>query len=248
MKLTFNLSLIAFFAVAITFSGCTKTSLSAVSTGQVSNEVNSGRSTLILQPGLDNGSDAFVFMSTGDSSAANTNYNDIPELPMVAWTNNNYPVTLRSYIKFDSLSTIPLNVKIISAHLFLYGLDKKTSNTTPQGNSIYSGSPYNKKYPVNSCLIERARENWSEDSITWNNQPGGFDDVADTIPSSTSQWDYNVKVDVTNLVTKIVKSQKNYGFLIKLNIEERYRSMLFASSEASDTTKRPKLVVIYKLQ
>ncbi len=39
--------------------------------------------------------------------------------------------------------------------------------------------------------------------------------------------------------------QSNYGFLWILNPEQKYRSVFAASSDYSDPTKRPKLVVTY---
>ncbi len=79
------------------------------------------------------------------------------------------------------------------------------------------------------------------------NQPPTTELDEALIPASTKQWNYNVTVDVTQMVKRMVANpSKNYGFKMRLVTEDTYRSMVFASSEYSDSTKRPKLTVRYK--
>lgn len=202
--------------------------------------------TLELQPGED-GQDTYVTQLNGDSSEAhsNANFNYVHELASIAWTINNLPVTQRSFIKFTRLSSLPANAKIVAAGLLLSGINKSLNH--PQGNSVYPGSPYLPQFPDNSCYVQGVKEDWDQTTITWNNQPASFTQDEAIIPSSTSQWKYDVSVDVTRLVRRMVAQQKNYGFRIVQASEVVYRSQQFAVSEDTAPTKRPKLLIRYRL-
>ena len=204
--------------------------------------------TLSLQPGPQDGQDCYVNFLAGNSAYASSNFNYDPELSISAWTVNGAQLKQRGYIKFTGLNALPAGAHVLSAELYLYGLNPNTSLSAPQGNSIYPGSPYNSS-PNNGLYISLVTGgDWSEDSLTWNNKPvfypTNFDGI---IPSSTSQWNYNAIANVTDLTKAIVKSKRNYGFCIHLQDEEIYRCMLFASSEASNAAMRPKLVVKYAM-
>jgi hypothetical protein len=198
---------------------------------------------LTLRPGHEDGHDAYVQTLKSNPAVANSNFNDVPELVAAQWTDLGSPMTVRFFIKFSGLSQIPSTANIKSAELHLYG--ESSSNVIIQGNSIYPGSPYS-IYPDNSCLVERVTKDWNEDTITWKNQPPVTDRNEDTIPSSTKQWNYNAKIDVTKYVQTMVSNpDKNFGFRVSLKTEEQYRSMEFGSCEA-DSVNRPELIVRYK--
>lgn len=231
-----------FIAVSITFSSCKKC------------ECNTTKETITLniQPDGDEGQDALVAVRVGDGGAnANGNHSYVAELNMLQWTYNANgwsEGTNRSYIKFNALSQIPASSEILSAKLSLYGLSQSEtakSPAAPEGNSTYSGSPYNGS---NSSWIKRViGGSWSESTITWNNKPATTDNNQVAIPASTTRYDNNVlDLDVTALVKDIVSSQQNYGFCLQLQTEQIYRSLLFAASEFPVASKRPKLVVQYR--
>ncbi len=204
-----------------------------------------GVTRLILQPGPSDGQDAYISILENISGSGNGNTGQVPEISMTKWTINGTPVSVRSYLKFTGLSVIPSTAKIVSAELSLYGLPG-SSISHPQGNSIYPGSPTS-SYPNNSCIISRVtKHNWDESTITWNNQPNSTIFGEAIIRQSTKQWNYNVTVDVTTMVKRMVEDSQNFGFSIRLANEAIYRSLLFGSCEASEVNKRPKLVVRYK--
>jgi len=252
MKKVFTtLTVLCFLLVFSFFYSCSKESVSnknVLNTSASNNiSVSSDTTTLITQPGPDDGDDAYVFAEQDFHQAAEGNDNAIPELMIAAWTAQGRPLVGRSYVKFNALNNIPATAHIVSAELSLYGLDPNTSISTPQGCSIYPGSPYN-KYKENACVILRVIDNdWSEATITWLNKPPYTRDEPGFIPKSTSQWNYNITSDVTNMVQQMVTEQKNYGFCIRLRDEEIYRCMVFASSESTDAGKRPMLIVKYTL-
>lgn len=126
--------------------------------------------------------------------------------------------------------------------MILYGLPSSPIHL-PQGDSYYPGSG---NHSYNSVLVKRVTTPWDENSVTWNTQPNTTVINESLIPPSTSQWNYNASVDVTNIVETMVKNSSNNGFLLKLTSEEVYRSMGFCSSEYSDASKHPKLIVVYK--
>jgi hypothetical protein len=248
--------------ILFAFAGCTKQASNTTSSADRLNTGNKadlttpgstfsvadngdGTFTATLQPDSSNGEDVHVYKREGSPDIANTNFNDVPELDITAWTVNGAPATLRVFLRFADLSKIPSTAKILSATLYLYGVSN--SLVSPQGNSNYPGSPYN-QYGSNRCIIESVTGPWEQSTLTWNTQPRVADTTNISIPHSTTQWNYNVVLnDVKAIAAKGIKyPDKNYGVRISMATETYYRNMVFSSSEASDPSLRPKLVVVYK--
>jgi hypothetical protein len=203
--------------------------------------------TLTMQPDGQLGQDSNVFTRIGNEDAQFGNYANSPELGYSQWT---YAAegfgqgTARVFIKFDEVATIPSDAVIVSAKLSLYGV---ATSLNSQGNSHYPGSNYLNVSPNNLGWVKRVIGDWQESTINWSNQPSITDEDQVEIPSSTLQWNYNVTdLDVTKLVDAMVKAKKNYGFNLRLQDESIYKSVFFSSSDVTDATKRPKLVVVYK--
>ena len=203
-----------------------------------------GTYKLVLQPG-EEGQDALVQWKADDPRNANSNAGSSNEIDGFAWTVFGQKVVGRSLIKFTGLSQVPSTAKVIGAKLFLYG--RNTSGPLPQGNSSYPGSPYT-FYGDNSLVIQGVKTPWDESTVTWNTQPKATDKREYVTAPSTSQWNSNTFVEVTELVKPMVADNAvNNGFMLRLAVEGIYRSIIFASSEEENANKRPKLVVIYKL-
>ncbi len=231
---------LTFFAFICIFFSCKKESATASFNGSsVTTETDSktldGATRLVSQPGPSDGQDDQIDFITGNSGSYNNNWSERNEFAAYAWTSGGNFAGARSLIKFEALSLIPATAKILSAELSFYGVPN--SFFTPQGN-----------YGDNSCNLQRVvGNNWNESTATYNNQPPTTELDEALIPASTKQWNYNVTVDVTQMVKRMVANpSKNYGFKMRLVTEDTYRSMVFASSEYSDSTKRPKLTVRYK--
>jgi hypothetical protein len=209
--------------------------------------------TVTIQPGPTDGEDArLTAVQNCDASspiinAGNNNAPSYPDMPIVAWTNNaNGCATMqhRAFIRFTELNNIPKNATIISAKLTLYGAS--SSESMPEGNSYYPGSPYNSS-GTNECWLKQVTGSWSEGLITWNNQPTVTETNRAAIPASTSKWNFDApNIDVTEMVKDMVNNDKNYGFCIMLQNETYYRAVAFASSDNTNAAKRPKLVVVYQ--
>lgn len=206
--------------------------------------------TLNLQPGPNDGQNRMVaYRETDNGYYASNVHIGNPDFVALRWTYHSEGAgegTSRSYLKFTGLSVIPQDAVIKSAKLSLYG--KNSGVAAPLGNSYYPGSPYASS-GENKAWLKRVIGNWDHASITWNNKPGTTDVNQVEIPASTAQWNYDVTdIDVTNLVKDMVSNNQNFGFCMQLQVEQIYRSLLFASSEHGDATKRPKLVVVYEVE
>lgn len=209
---------------------------------------------LTLQPSAAEADVAYIFATqscttgTPYATAGNTLQPQVEDMPVGAWTfDNNGCATgqIRSLLKFPGLNVIPQNATIISAKLSLYGVS--SSGTFTVGNSYYPGSGYN-PFGTNELWIKRVTGNWAESSVTWNTQPSVTETNRVAIPTSTSQWGYNVTdIDVTEMVKSMVNtSNANYGFCFMLQNETHYRSMTFGSPNNTTAAKRPKLIIEYR--
>jgi hypothetical protein len=199
--------------------------------------------TLTVKPGPDDGQDCLV---SSLPIYAGVNLSGNPDITASQWTYNAQgygEATTRAYIEFVALDGLPGNAAVKSAKLYFTGLS--TGASQPTGNSDYPGSPYGS--PGNSCWLKRVMGNWSQDSITWNTMPPTTDAHEVSVAASTSQWNYNTVVDVTTLVQDIVTSGQNYGFCLQLQTEQIYRGLNFAGSRNADSTRWPKLEVIYSI-
>ena len=187
--------------------------------------------TLTLQPA--NNPNDFVL---GLVAGANQSSNSWIDIPVSSWTTGGQPVTLRSLLKFD-LSTIPQSATIVSANLYLYSYPAPI----PDGNFTDANFGSN-----NTLLIQRVTTNWSPATTTWANQPAGTTTNQIIVPHTASSM-LDLNVDVTGLVTTMVNTNANYGFLMQLQNEVTYTSRIFVSSHNTvHTTKYPKLVVVYR--
>ena len=204
---------------------------------------------LTLQPGPEEGQDAFIFLRNGDPNVTgNSTAGNEPSLIYMRWTWNSAGLgegSMRSFLKFVGLSIIPSNSEIVSAKLSLYG--PSSDPHAPHGNSHYPGSPYLSYASENMGWVERVTANWDELTLTWYNKPGTTSTNRVAIPSSTSLWNYNATdLDVTEMVKTMVSGSSNFGFCLSLQNEAIYRSVIFASSDSPNPALRPKLVVTYK--
>jgi len=101
----------------------------------------------------------------------------------------------------------------------------------------------------NLSIIEQITSDWEEQTVTWNTQPTTTNVNRITIPESTLQWNWNFTDNSADLITMIqdmVSNQAmNYGFMIKLDTEDYYRAVSFASSDYTDSLLWPELTVTY---
>ena len=199
--------------------------------------------TLQLQPGPECGKDAIIwylrspsnrFGNVAEKNIPNTNYLCIAE-----WTWEFNPG--RRWVLLDFLSEVelPNDLEIVSARLSLY------SPNEPTPDDFHSSYAVRRKHPIG--VVQRVLEPWNEKTVTWNNRPAAsrVDQVVLPIPTDVRQ-DF-VNIDVTALVRTMVASPgQNNGFLIRMQNEDYYRKLIFASSDYNDPALRPKLEIDYR--
>jgi hypothetical protein len=188
------------------------------------------QTTLTLQPGPEDGKDAHL-----SSLSPNTNAGDRDENTAMAWTNQGVPFILRAAIEFD-LTSIPQGSVIVSALLSLYNNPDASANNGE--HSSLSGP--------NTCWLSRITEEWDEHTVTWNNQPATTPLHQVVLHKEISPHHDYENINVTQLVQDMVDDpETGHGFLFRLITEQLYRCMVFASSDYTDSTAHPKLVITY---
>lgn len=224
-------------------------SLACLLAGQAfSQVVTTTTRTIITQPGPNCGHDAYVFMLDGNCipdfstvTPANINYGNEDAIPYLDWTfyaNGCNSGTMRSFIRFTDVSTIPAGATIVSAQLELFGFP---TGTLYRDNSYYPGSPH----PTNPGWVKRVTSTWSESTVTWNTQPTTTTTNQLAIPASATQYNWNQALNVTTLIQDMVNSGQNFGFMLQLQTEAHYRGVHFASSDHATPALRPRLTVTY---
>lgn len=217
---------ILIMAMAISIFGCKKKEYPVCECPN--NNTGGTPTTLTLQPDGSTGVDAFL--AQGDP---NGNYGNHPEYAAIAWTCGGSQCLARNVIQFD-LSSIPSNATITSAKLSLY------SNPTPSNGNGTAMQGNNASY------LQRVTSSWSETTVTWNNQPTTTTTNQVMLAQSTSSSQDYLDIDVKALVQDMVTNPAtSHGFMIKLVNESYYASMIFASTDYTNPSVRPKLVVTY---
>jgi hypothetical protein len=165
-----------------------------------------------------------------------TNYGTHPDFTANAWTWNGTPTVCRCLMDIDIHTLVPIHAIITSAALYLY----HDNSVWTQGHSTINGS--------NDCWIRRVTSSWNESTVTWGTQPSYTTQNEVYLPASTNDTMNYPNIDVTNLVKDIWNNYStSFGFIIMLNTEQHYRSLLFGSNNCADSTKRPVFKICYHI-
>ena len=179
-----------------------------------------------------NTQDAYVYKWLGNSASQDNNYGSSGIIRTLAWTKNGINKFERTFIQFD-LSTVPSGARITAAQLDL------TNDGSPHGGGNSS------RYGQASTYLSRVTGAWNEYSITWNNMPGITTSNRVSIPAPSDGYS-PMSADVTGLVKDILNSEEgNNGFEMRLQTEQKYRSVRYASTQHNDANRWPKLTVTY---
>ena len=206
--------------------------------------------TVVFKPNATVGKDTPIWKFDDDcigngstQTNADRNFGTEETLWMKDWTWNAIGCsggTIRSLLCFTELSNIPSNAVIVSATLRLYGV-------TSDRNTSYPGAPAS--YYENTVVVQQVTSPWNENTVTWNTQPSTTTANQFIIPQSTSQYNWNYTNSSSELVAMVqnMVSGNNYGFMLRLQTEQHYRNMVFASSDHPDASLHPELEVTYRV-
>lgn len=184
---------------------------------------------LTLQPNGDKGMDAVISKIVPDN-----NFGDIEDIHLYAWTQGGSLNVNRVVIDFD-FTSIPTDARIDSAFLSLY-----FNSTSGYGNE-HSGD--------NSFIVQRITSAWDESTVSWGSQPTTISNNQLTVDGSISATQDFTDIDITTLIGDIIDNRdSSYGLMFKLENEEEYKILLFASSDNQDENVRPKLDVYYTIK
>lgn len=190
------------------------------------------KNQIVLQPDSVSGKDAYI-EKYPLRDFNNRNFGGYKFFQASAWTSDGIPLLTRCLIEFD-LSELPENAKIGSAILVLQAAENTAYGT---GHSGRSGE--------NSFYVRRIVSQWDEQTVSWNNQPATTRN-SEVLVAGTDNAMLEYKIVVTKLVQEMIeKPEKNHGFMFQLETEEFYRRVLFASSDNTNQTKHPKLIIGY---
>lgn len=180
--------------------------------------------TIVFQPGPGEGKDAIVH-----SLYPNTNYKNCKSNIAAAWTYQGEFGIIRGLFKFD-LSSLSTQLQIQSAYLNLF--------YNPTCGHVGH-------YGANSAWISKIINDWDEATVKWNNQPGTTMVNQVSLPASQSPNQNYLEISVTDIVQDMIANPgSNFGFQIRMQVEETYRSLTFASSDNLDPDLWPMLVII----
>jgi hypothetical protein len=191
--------------------------------------ITSCKQTKVLSLRPEKGEDTYVHQYNPTKS-----YNWDTKMAVMAWTFSGTPGNTRGLLRFD-LSSIPVGAKISKAELYLY-------HVTDQGNN----PQHSKLSGANDGYVLQVSSPWKADAVNWNNQPTVITENQVMIPASESALQDYV-LNVTSIVGNMVKQPaSNHGFMIKLQDENYYRALMFASSNHKNPALHPMLKVFYK--
>lgn len=179
--------------------------------------------------------DVMLSWNSGNTTAANTNYNTYARITATAWTNGG-TTKQRTLLRFN-LSAIPQGSIVQSATLYLNSDPTKTSSSSAEANSQLSGS--------NAFYLEKVIASWTNTTVNWNTQPATTTTGRLWTGPSTSVTE-NLQLNLASFVQEWVNNPSaNYGLKMILETEVNYRARNYASMEHTNTNIRPRLVVTY---
>jgi hypothetical protein len=173
--------------------------------------------TMTLPLGPLNGQDSYVYKGDPD-----TNFNSSELIIGYGFGFNDL---LWSFIRFD-LSIVPVNATIVSAELKLFQYESVNMEGLIIG-------------------VHKVNGPWSENTLTWNNQPSYNAAPEDIILRDPSEniW---ISWDIASLMQGWVDgSITNYGVVLKDEFKVIASISCYASEYESDITLRPKLEITY---
>ncbi|WP_456328753.1 DNRLRE domain-containing protein [Archaeoglobus sp.] len=126
----------------------------------------------------------------------------------------------RTFVKFD-VSSLPAGAHVVNATLQLYVYDTRAKNRNYGAHLV--------------------QNDWSEDTLTWNNQPGFSSTATDTVKVDEGWLSWNVTTDVRGFIS----GNPNYGWCIKDENENTHNTRYTYMYSKESGSNIPRLIVWY---
>lgn len=213
---------VTYTLVSVTDANCTGSITGSATINVV--EAGGPSQCVVLQPGPNGGKDALL-----RDEDPMRNFGGYSDLAAWAWTVSRARVNARGLLEFN-LSAIPSTAIIDSARLSLY--HSSSFNAGQAGDNVAD--------------LLRVTQAWDESTVTWSNQPTTTTSNVVVLPKSSAPAQDYVNINVTSPVQYWHSNpSQNYGWMLKLQTEQTYRSLKFTSSDGSISSDWPKLEVCY---
>lgn len=207
-----------------------------------------GQCEITMQPGPNDGKDAYVWSLDCNSSYAQLapnncmtdSFPDEPVLRVMNWTWSNTPAERISYIEFNLDSLAAIGCTAVDAKLVLYADMVSSSYSCGQSSTIHPC--------LNNAMdINRVTSPWTTTLLTWINQPSysnttpGLDLIQ--IPNEDEPYE-TIEIDLTDMVNYwLANPSQNFGMRMQLALNSYYNAVRFGSSENPNQSIRPKLII-----
>lgn len=176
---------------------------------------------MTIQPGVE-GKDAFLRSASEDS-----NFGNHPDI----LARGGFNTDVRGIFQFD-LSSIPKDMEVEKALLTLYSYDSP------------SNGHHQTDIGSNESWIEKVIEPWSEEDVTWSNQPATTSENRVYISNNVNEIQNYIDIDLTIPIKQSIQFPDNdFGFLLRQIDESPSSKLVFASSDNEDVSLHPKLVL-----
>lgn len=185
-----------------------------------------------LKPDSLQGKDAPI---AAHADYSNSDQSNAENLIAMGWTRNGLPHVKRALLQFD-LTQIPAHANIVFANMALYA--SEAGDPDPQHSQLSHD---------NAGYLDLIATDWSE-SVTWNTMPDiNLDYRMDIEGTDDPNKDY-LNIVVSDQIRYTYENpDKAFGFMLRLQNENQYAALSFASSDHHDPDKWPQLQVCYEL-
>ncbi|MCR6638425.1 MAG: DNRLRE domain-containing protein [Sporocytophaga sp.] len=201
--------------------------------------------SIILKPGSE-GKDAIISYRYPDS-----NYASSKSLSVITWKYLRNRDFENSFFDFDIEKAIPVNAKINKAVLKLYA-DTINQFETKFGHINFINVDNDNDNDIKTWKLNYITSSWTEDSITWNNQPQI--EESDFVSVLGPKYYFQAfEIDVKKFVQKkLRKSPQIYGFKMDFDHGDNSSSatiaLRFCSSDHQKSELWPELSIEYELE
>lgn len=200
-----------------------------------------GTCILKIQPNESYGKDVWISNKTGYTS---TTYNNNYLLPS-GWTYSGVFGVTRALFDFGVKNASEgkiISPQITNAKLSLYWRGECNTSTNECIHGMGKSTYYN-----TSMYLYKINAPWNEYNVNWVNKPSFTYTNGVKINAPISATSDFLNINVTTL-TKEMMNDSSPGFLLTINPEIYYKSIVIGSSNDSVISRRPKLEIEYNAQ